>query len=63
VHRVIGFLFALGLTLGGILWLLIELFATDRTSGNLVAAACIMIAAGAYWSWVAYISGAPNQER
>jgi hypothetical protein len=60
VRRVIGFLLALGLTLGGVLWLLLQLFATGRISGNLIGAACVMFAVGAYWLWVDYIR--PNRQ-
>jgi hypothetical protein len=58
--RILGFMLALALTIGGAGWLLYQLFVAEEFSSNLVVAALIVIATGAHWLWTDYIN--PRQE-
>jgi hypothetical protein len=55
--RTPGLILALALTVGGAVWLLFQLFVADDFSRNLVAAAVIVLAMGAYWLWTDYTPG------
>jgi hypothetical protein len=56
MSRILGFILALALTGGGALWLLFQILISEHTSRNLVAAAGIVLAMGAYWLWTDYIA-------
>ena len=57
MSRIMGFILALALTLGGAGWLVFQLFIATEFSRNLVVAAAILLAMGAHWLWTDYISG------
>ena len=52
--RTIGFILAVALTVGGVVWLLFRLFIADEFSRYLVAGAIVVIATGAHWLWTEY---------
>ena len=45
---------AVALTVGGVVWLLFQLFIADEFSRYLVAGAIVVIATGAHWLWTEY---------
>ena len=51
--RTIGLILALGV--GGVVWLLFQLFMAEEFSRYLVAGAIVVIATGAHWLWTEYI--------
>ena len=53
--RNVGFVLALALTVGGIGWLVFQLFIAEEYSRNLVVAAVIVLATGAHWLWTDYV--------
>jgi len=60
--RVLGIVFALTLTTGGALWLLVQIIMPEYASRNLVVAACIVFAMGAHWLWTDYVHPTSGQE-
>ena len=42
------------LTVGGVVWLLFQLFIAEEFSRYLVAGAIVVIATGAHWLWTGY---------
>jgi len=62
MSRIMGFILALVLTLGGVGWLVFQLFIAEEFSRNLVVAAVIVLVMGAHWVWTDYFSG-PKQGR
>jgi hypothetical protein len=60
MSRILGFILALALTVGGAGWLLYQLFVAEEFSSNLVVAALIVLAIGAHWLWDDYVK--PRQE-
>lgn len=60
MRRMISLLCALALTVGGLAWLISQLFA-DRIYFKLIAAAGLMIGLGGYWLWADYIDATPNK--
>ena len=55
---IVGFVLALALTIGGAIWLVFQLFIAQEFSRNLIAAAIIVLAMGAYWLWTDYLPAA-----
>jgi hypothetical protein len=55
MSRILGFILALALTVGGACWLLYQLFVAEEFSSNLVVAALIVLAIGAHWLWDDYV--------
>ena len=49
-----GLILAVALTVGGVVWLLFQLFIADEFSRYLVAGAIVVIATGAHWLWTEY---------
>jgi len=62
MSRILGFILAVGLTAGGGLWLLLQFIFAEQVSGNLVAAAFIVLTMGVYWLWIDYIHTPPSQD-
>ena len=62
MSRLLGLIIALALTAGGALWLLVQIIIPEHASRNLVVAAGIVLAMGAYWLWTDYVRGKPRQE-
>jgi len=62
MSRVLGIIFALTLTTGGALWLLVQIIMPEYASRNLVVAACIVFAMGAHWLWTDYVHPTSGQE-
>ena len=60
--RTIGLILALALTVGGVVWLLFQLFIAEEFSRYLVAGAVVVIATGAHWLWTEYVRATPGQE-
>ena len=60
--RTLGFILALALTTGGAMWLLFQLFVAEDFSRNLIAAAVIVLAMGAYWLWIDYLPRSPSED-
>ena len=54
MSRIMGFILALVLTLGGVGWLVFQLFIAEEFSRNLVVAAVIVLVMGAHWVWTDY---------
>jgi hypothetical protein len=61
VRRIIGFVVASAMTVGGGFWLYFQLFVAERGFGKLIIGACFLPGLGAYWLWVNYIDAAPNR--
>ena len=59
---IVGFVLALALTIGGAMWLVFQLFIAEEFSRNLIAAAVIVLAMGAYWLWTDYRPGSPSDD-
>jgi hypothetical protein len=53
--RTMGLILAVALTVGGVVWLVFQLFIADEFSRYLVAGAIVVIATGAHWLWTEYI--------
>jgi hypothetical protein len=51
MSRIVGLILALALTIGGAVWLALQIFVAEDFSSNLVVAAFIVIAMGAHWLW------------
>ena len=62
MSRVLGIIFALTLTTGGALWLLVQIIMPEYASRNVVVAACIVFAMGAHWLWTDYVHPTSGQE-
>ena len=46
---------AVALTVGGVVWLLFQLFIADEFSRYLVVGAIVVVATGAHWLWTDYV--------
>jgi hypothetical protein len=55
MSRTIGMILAIALTVGGVVWLLFQLFIAREFSRYLVAGALVVIATGAHWLWTEYV--------
>ena len=62
MSRTTGLILALTLTVGGVVWLVFQLFIAEEFSRYLVAGAIVVIATGAHWLWTEYVRATPGPE-